>query len=460
VDQVAIASAIYMVDHGIYVTASSSDKVGNPRLTMSGTGLRSVAMSSLGDGVANGVILVGPGIVPPETITVTSASGGSATVSISTEEPAPVAADAGTDQHVAAGAQVSMSAAASTGPIFEYSWVQTGGPAVALTGALSASASFAAPNQLTASTLTFDLTVRGSFGQVSTDSLTIHVDAVPPVFADAGGNQFVNAGALVTLSATGSSGPISSFNWTTDLGNALVLSGAETASMSFTAPSLPQASLITVTLTVAGAFGQTATATAIIAVSAFVPPQLIANAGIDQSVASRTLVTLNGSASSGPVVSYSWSHDAGNNIQLDFADTATPSFTAPALPTASVITFTLTVSDGNGGTSSDTVVVNVAAMPPLPTDVVTITRAQYLQTDNAWRLQGTTLQRQGQTVALYVGNIGDYKNPIGICTVAADGRWQLNTVKRSGPQPALLDVTVWAESSLGGTPGQSTFARR
>jgi hypothetical protein len=125
-----------------------------------------------------------------------------------------------------------------------------------------------------------------------------------------------------------------------------------------------------------------------------------------------------------------------------------------------VITFTLTVSDGNGSTASDTVVVNVAAMPPPPTDVVTISRAQYLQADNAWRLQGSNLQRQGQTVTIYVGSIGDYKHPIGICTVAADGRWQLNTVKRSGPQPALLETTVWAESSLGGTPAQSTFARR
>lgn len=460
VDQVAIASAIYMVDHGIYVTASSSDKVGNPRLTMSGTGLAPTQMNSLGDGVASGVILIGAGIAPPESITVTSASGGSASVAISTEEPAPVVADAGPDQRVAAGAQVSLSAASSAGPIFDYSWVQTSGPAVALTGARSGMATFSAPNQLTASTLTFALTVSGSFGQVSTDSVTIQVEAVPPVFADAGANQSVDAGALVTLSAAGSSGPISSYAWSTSLGNALALTGADTASMSFIAPSLPQASLITVTLTVAGEFGQSSTASAIIAVSAFVPPPLRADAGADQSVASHALVALNGTASSGPIASYSWIHDAGNNIQLDFANTATPSFTAPALPTASVITFTLTITDGNGSTASDTVVVNVAAMPPPPNDVVTIARAQYLQADNAWRLQGSNLQRQGQTVTIYVGSIGDYKHPIGICTVAADGRWQLNTVKRSGPQPALLDTTVWAESSLGGTPAQSTFARR
>lgn len=460
VDQVAIASAIYMIDHGIYVTASSSDKVGNPRLTMSGTGLSPTQMESLGDGVASGVLLIGPGIAPPEMITVTSASGGSATVAISAEEPAPVAADAGPDQHVAAGAQVSLTAANSSGPIFEYSWAQTSGPAVALTGARTANASFSAPNQLTASTLTFALTVSGSFGQTSADLVTIQVDAVPPVVADAGASQFVDAGVLVSLSAAGSSGPIVSYAWSTSLGNSLALTGADTASMSFLAPSLPQASLITVTLTVAGEFGQSSTASAIIAVSAFVPPPLRADAGADQSVASRALVTLTGAGSSGPIAGYLWTHDAGINIQLDFADTATPSFTAPALPTASVITFTLTVSDGNGSTASDTVVVNVAAMPPPPTDVVTISRAQYLQADNAWRLQGSNLQRQGQTVTIYVGAIGDYKHPIGICTVAADGRWQLNTVKRSGPQPALLDTTVWAESSLGGTPAQSTFARR
>ena len=125
----------------------------------------------------------------------------------------------------------------------------------------------------------------------------------------------------------------------------------------------------------------------------------------------------------------------------------------------SVITFTLTVSDGNGQSSSDTVVVQVAAVP-IPTDVVTFTRAQYLQADNAWRLQGTTLQRQGQTVTIYLGSIGDFKRPIGVCTVAPDGRWQLNTVKRSGPLPAVLDAFVWAESSLGGTPAQAAYVRR
>ena len=86
-------------------------------------------------------------------------------------------ANAGTDRSVAEGAAVSLSGsgADSDGTIASYRWTQTGGSAVTLNGANTASASFTAP-QVTASTaLTFRLTVTDNQGGAGSDDVTITV---------------------------------------------------------------------------------------------------------------------------------------------------------------------------------------------------------------------------------------------------------------------------------------------
>jgi hypothetical protein len=149
---------------------------------------------------------------------------------------APPVANAGADQLVLTSAPVNISGSGtdSDGSIASYSWAQTGGGAVTLTGANSANLSFTAPGA--AATLAFDLTVTDNLGLARTDSVTINVNA-PPV-ATAGTDLTVAAGANVALggSGTDANGSIASYAWTQTGGAAVTLAGAASAAASFTAP--------------------------------------------------------------------------------------------------------------------------------------------------------------------------------------------------------------------------------
>ena len=92
-------------------------------------------------------------------------------------------------------------------------------------------------------------------------------------------------------------------------------------------------------------------------------------AGTDQQVLQGQTVTLDGSASTGPVKSYSWKQAAGDahQVTLGGSDTAQPTFTAPTLAAdeqETTLHFELTV-DGAGGPSTSTVSVLVKASAPV-----------------------------------------------------------------------------------------------
>ncbi|NLG41867.1 MAG: hypothetical protein GX547_01365 [Phycisphaerae bacterium] len=91
----------------------------------------------------------------------------------------------------------------------------------------------------------------------------------------------------------------------------------------------------------------------------------VANAGADQTVSAGSTVTLNGTGSSdadGDPLTFQWTQTAGTSVTLNNANTATASFTAPNI--SELLTFQLTVDDGNGGTASDSTSVTVTTTPP------------------------------------------------------------------------------------------------
>jgi hypothetical protein len=97
-----------------------------------------------------------------------------------------------------------------------------------------------------------------------------------------------------------------------------------------------------------------------------------ANAGADQTVNAKAVVQLVGSGTDvdGDTLSYQWAQTAGTpSVTLSNANTAHASFTAPSLAADSSLTFTLTVSDGKGGTATDQVAVllKAATVQPTPT---------------------------------------------------------------------------------------------
>jgi YVTN family beta-propeller protein len=94
-------------------------------------------------------------------------------------------------------------------------------------------------------------------------------------------------------------------------------------------------------------------------------PPPVANAGISQTVNENTKVTLDGrasySATGGVVVAYQWSQLAttGVPVVLTKANTATPTLTAPIVPSDTVLAFGLRVLDNNGAVSTNPAIVYV-----------------------------------------------------------------------------------------------------
>jgi hypothetical protein len=112
-------------------------------------------------------------------------SGHTASDSVTITVKAPPVANAGPDQLVAPGASVALNGTGSYDPdgtITSYSWVQTVGAPVTLTGADTAMPGFTAPDA--GQTLTFQLTATDNSGLSSNDTVNIIVN-VPPV-ANAG----------------------------------------------------------------------------------------------------------------------------------------------------------------------------------------------------------------------------------------------------------------------------------
>src|SRR5262249_30084848 len=86
-----------------------------------------------------------------------------------------------------------------------------------------------------------------------------------------------------------------------------------------------------------------------------------ANAGPDQSVLKRSMVTLDGSASADPdgeAVTYNWSQIGGHPGPLSHPSAADPTLPAPLL-LLQTLTFQLIACDPHSACGTDTVVVTV-----------------------------------------------------------------------------------------------------
>jgi hypothetical protein len=86
----------------------------------------------------------------------------------------------------------------------------------------------------------------------------------------------------------------------------------------------------------------------------------IANAGPDQSVPEGTLVTLDGTGSTGGSLTHQWTQVSGPSVALSAASSAHPTFAAPHVPAAgATLTFQLIVCEGTSSNCSDPDTVNV-----------------------------------------------------------------------------------------------------
>ncbi|KFE62096.1 myxosortase-dependent M36 family metallopeptidase [Hyalangium minutum] len=241
-----------------------------------------------------------------------------------------------------------------------YAWTQESGPSVTLTGANTATPSFTAPNTSSGTSLVFKLTITAN-GLSATDTVTVTVSANRAPTANAGADRTVNAGNSVTLQGFGSDpeNDALTYAWTQESGSSVTLTGADTATPSFTAPNTSTSATLVFKLTVT-ANGQSATDTVSITVNAREDGAPVANAGADRSVVSRDTVTLQGFGSDpeNDALTYAWTQESGPSVTLEGAGTATPSFTAPNTKEEIVLVFKLTIT-ANGQSATDTVSITV-----------------------------------------------------------------------------------------------------
>ena len=240
-----------------------------------------------------------------------------------------VPADAGPDVQFCSGAGGGTIGGSPTGaPGSTYSWA----PATGLS-----STTVANPVANPTATTTYSVTVTDPNGCTSVDDVTVTINPLP--FADAGLDMTICFGTGTVIGGAPSGPPGTTFSWSPTTG----LSDPTLAN-----PVASPTTTTVYTLTVTDANGCTATDDMTVNVN----PSPPANAGPDVNICIGDTTQL--SASGG--ITYQWSPTAG---------LSDPSIASPSAFPSSTTTYSVTVTDGNGCTAIDSVVVTVLSLPPV-----------------------------------------------------------------------------------------------
>ncbi|MBP9104018.1 MAG: T9SS type A sorting domain-containing protein [Chitinophagaceae bacterium] len=285
-------------------------------------------------------------------------------------------AHAGTDQTITLPTNLVTFTGSGTDPdgtIASYQWTKITGPAQF--NIVSATAAQTVVNNLVQGVYSFELRVTDNQGGIGRDTVVVTVNAAPPPpnqlpSANAGANQTITLptnSVTFTGSGTDPDGTIASYQWTKITGPAQFNIVAPTAAQTVV-NNLVQG-VYSFELRVTDNQGGIGRDTVVVTVNAAPPANQapIANAGPDQTLILPTnTTTLNGSGTDpdGTIVSYDWSKISGP-AQFVVVSPAFPQTVINNL-VQGVYQFVLTVTDNQGATGRDTVVVTVNAAPPPP----------------------------------------------------------------------------------------------
>ena len=243
---------------------------------------------------------------------------------------------------------------------------------------------FKVPDDLSKdTTFTFELTVRDSYGDTSTDTISIDAIGNSKPVADAGEDIEAVRGKQVVLDGTDSydpdpTGKIISYIWETSSGSGnddddyyddIYLQGTNRPIVKFAVPFVQEDTTFEFTLNVIDDEGAEDDSSMKVEVKGNSKP--VADAGSNKKAVIREQVTLDGAGSNDPdptgeIVSYNWEQTDGNPpVNLNDADKATPWFTVPNLEEDTTFEFTLTVTDNEGAEDEDKVEVEIEAPPKL-----------------------------------------------------------------------------------------------
>ncbi|MGQ8367375.1 PKD domain-containing protein [Glaciecola sp. 1036] len=211
-------------------------------------------------------------------------------------------------------------------------------------------------------------TVLFGCGGSNSDKPQIPTPNVAPT-VDAGNDISADELTVVTLSSTANDtdGTISSYLWEQTAGTTVTLNVSNAASATFTAPDINADETLTFSITVTDEDGATASDTVNVNLLR-VNQAPIVDAGNPITANEQTLVTLNATAQDpdGTITSYLWEQTTGEDVMLDANDRATITFTSGDINSNTILEFTVTVSDNDGETASDTLIVNLNRVNQVP----------------------------------------------------------------------------------------------
>ena len=170
----------------------------------------------------------------------------------------------------------------------------------------------------------------------------------------------VNENTQVTVNATASDsdGTISSYNWQLTSGQAVTLTGVDTQSVSFTAPSVLEAGdTLSFTVTVTDDKGATASTTNTVTVNNVTPSASVADQTVNEKANVSISAAVNGNGDD--IASYLWTQTSGTPVIFTGSDTENLTFTAPEIRANEVIGLSLTVTDADNDSVTVESLVNV-----------------------------------------------------------------------------------------------------
>lgn len=186
-----------------------------------------------------------------------------------------------------------------------------------------------------------------------------------PTVSVNGATVFETETVTLTATAADSDGSIAQYSWRQISGNAVALSSSNSASISFTAPTVTSDQTLTFQVTVTDDKGATKSATANVQVRFNQPPVIVIN---DGEVSENVEYTLSAAASDadGSIRSIQWRQIDGTVVTLNGANSSSLSFVAPAVEQDSTLRFEITATDNLGKTNQKvvSVVVKDVNQPP------------------------------------------------------------------------------------------------
>jgi gliding motility-associated-like protein len=347
------------------IASYSWTKISGPTVTLGAANLPSISMSDLIEGTYIFQLLV------TDNMGATSADNATITVLPQGINQPPVVS-AGSDKSLflpANSISLTGSVNDADGTIASLGWTQVSGPASVLVNANTTSLTV---SSLTEGTFVFRLSATDDDGASSFDEVTVTVNAatanIPPV-ANAGVDKILSLPTnSVVLNGTGTDvdGTIASYLWSKVSGPTAVLANETTADLSLTSLIEGNYQFSLLVTDNAGGTNTDNVSVSVLAASFNQPPVVDAGPNISIQLPMNS-ADLNGSASDdGTISTIIWTQTSGPSTSV-INNSTTLSATATNLQVG-LYTYSLTVTDDLGVSSTDVVTVTIGtAVPPPPT---------------------------------------------------------------------------------------------